>query len=183
MSQSKEPKLLELFFNEPTKQWRFTELKKRCRMADNKLTQWLKKFQTTKLIKRVKPHYRMPYYVSDYESANYQNKKKLFALESLYNVGLLNHLTALDQVKTAIIFGSFSRWDWHSQSDVDIFIYGSDALFEKGKYELALHREIQLFTSEHQEDLQKISNKLLKNIIQGTIIKGSIDFVKVSAHA
>ena len=73
-----------------------------------------------------------------------------------------------------IIFGSFSRSDWYTQSDIDLFIYGNADDFELGKYQLKLHNEIQLFHVENEEDLKKMGGGLLRSILTGIFIKGGI---------
>jgi hypothetical protein len=137
---SREEDILELFYNYPTKHWHFKEIRKEVGIADNKISRWLKLFINKGLIKKIKPTQKMPYYVSNYGSSEYQNRKKIYAIEKLHRSGLLNHLTELD-AKTVIIFGSFVRWDWNSESDIDLFIFGDDKNLEKGKYEKILHRD------------------------------------------
>ena len=124
----------------------------------------------------------MPYYLANYENANYQTKKKLFALTQLESSGLLTYLTELQKKATIILFGSMTRWDWHKESDIDLFIYGNAEGLSLGKYELRLERDIQLFECKTKEDLSKFSNGLLKNIIKGNIITGNLDFVNVRAN-
>ena len=72
------------------------------------------------------------------------------------------------------------RSDWYSESDIDLFIYGDDDDFEIGKYELKLNREIQLFTANNKNDLNKMGKGLIQNIIQGNLIKGNLDFLGVN---
>ncbi len=180
---SKENKMLDLFFNSPTREWHFEEILKEAKIARSKATKWLKKFTKEELIRRVKEKGKMPFYTSNYDSSSYQNKKRIFALNRLYESGLLNHLTGLKKAKTIIIFGSFSRWDWHKDSDIDIFIYGSPEGLSIAKYELALHHDIQLFICPNKKDLKRFDQGLIKNIVQGSILKGKLDFVKVISNA
>jgi len=179
---SKEENILSLFFNEPTKYWQFKGIVKTAKISEQNANVWLKKMITDNIIRRIKPKKKMPYYVGNWEHPNYQNKKKIFASLQLYESGFLNHLASLD-VKAVIIFGSFSRWDWYSKSDIDLFIYGDVEKLKIGKYEMKLHREIQLFHVETEKDLKKFGNGLLKNIVRGNIIKGNINFLEVKAHA
>ena len=123
----------------------------------------------------------MPYYIANYQHANYQTKKKLFALQMLEKTGLLAHLTTMD-AKTVIVFGSFSRWDWYKGSDIDVFIYGGEEP-DFSTYRQKLHREIQVFTAKTKKDLKKFHAGLLQNILEGYRVKGSFDFVSVKAHA
>ena len=124
----------------------------------------------------------MPYYTSR-DSIEYQHKKKLFAYKKLYQTGLLNHLSELKKAKTIILFGSFARWDWYKESDIDIFIYGDPEGLNLARYELKLKKDIQLFTCKNKKDLKKLGPGLIQNIIQGNIIKGNLDFLKVKINA
>lgn len=169
-----ENKVLELFFNHPSKQWHFIELTKKIKLAQSKLDKWLKKFQKENLILRIKKKKKLPYYIANHENPSYRYKKKIFALNKLYNTGLLNHLSSLKKTKTIILFGSFSRSDWYKESDIDIFISGDPEGLNVGKYESKLHHDIQLFISKNKIDLKKLGPKLLQNIIQGELIKGNI---------
>ena len=122
--ESKEKEILELFFDYPTKYWHFGAIRNEINLADNKISKWLKKFQKEDLIKRIKPRNKMPYYLANHASSHFRNTKKVFALTKLHECGLLDYLTSLEEAKTVIIFGSFSRGDWYKESDIDVFIYG-----------------------------------------------------------
>jgi len=181
--ESKEKKVMELFFENPTREWHFEEIVKEAKIARSKANRWLKKFIKDKLIRRIKKKGKMPYYIGDYDSSEYKNKKRIFALNRLYESGLLNHLDSLQKAKTIILFGSFSRSDWYKNSDVDIFIYGSPEGLKIADYELKLHRGIQLFICKDKEELTKLGDGLIRNIIKGSLIKGNLDFIEVGVNA
>ncbi|MFH1638143.1 MAG: nucleotidyltransferase domain-containing protein [Candidatus Woesearchaeota archaeon] len=172
--ESKQTTMQELFFNHPAKHWHFEEILEQAKISRGKAASWLKTLTKQRLIIRIKEKGKMPYYVSSYESPEYQNQKRLSALNRLHECGLLNYLKSLKGAKTVILFGGFSRWDWHKDSDIDIFIYGSPGRIEVGRYESRLHRDIQLFIGKGKSGLRKFSPELLRNIINGNVIKGSI---------
>ncbi|MDO8740598.1 MAG: nucleotidyltransferase domain-containing protein [Candidatus Woesearchaeota archaeon] len=180
---SKEDHVLELFFENPTKEWHFEEILKEAKLARSKADRWLKQFTKEKLVKRVKERGKMPYYTGNYESPAYKNRKKLFALNKLYDSGFLNHLSSLRKAKTVILFGSFARSDWYKNSDIDLFIYGDPEGLKIGNYEMKLSRNIQLFICHNQQELHKFGLGLIRNIIKGNLIKGDMDFVKVGINA
>lgn len=179
----KENMVVSLFFNEPTKQWHFEEILGVAGISRPQATHWLKKFTKGGLIKRVKLRGKMPYYVADFESPNYQTEKRLFALRTLSESGLLNHLLALPKAQTVLLFGSLSRWDWYKDSDIDLFIYGSPEGLETGRFRTRLHREIQTFVCRDKEGLKKYGPSLLRNIAEGYLVKGNLDFLRVEAYA
>ena len=173
---SKEDKVLELFFNYSTKPWHFEEIVKKARMSRSNVTKWLKQFAKEGLIKRVKEKGRMPYFVSNTLNPSYFTRKRLYALNLFYNAGLLTHLYGME-AKSVVIFGSYSRGDWHSDSDIDLFIYGDDSDFDKIRFEKMLKKEIQVFTAGKKSDLKQYGEGLLKNIVSGFFVKGRADFL------
>jgi predicted nucleotidyltransferase len=180
---SKEDKILKLFFENPTKEWHFEEIIKNAKIARSKANDWLKKFVKKKIIKKTKINGEMPYYTSNFNSTDYKYRKKIFALNKLYESGFLKHLESLKKAETIILFGSFTRSDWNKKSDIDLFIYGNPEELKIAKYELKLHREIQSFICQTKKELEKLGTGLIKNIIKGNIIKGNIDFIKVDINA
>lgn len=175
---NKEIDILKLFFNEPTKQWHFEEILKAAHISRPQAALWLKKGIQEGLILRTKPRGKQPYYVADYQNPHYQIKKRLFALQMLEKVGFLSHLNSLPKVKTVILFGSLNRWDWHTESDIDVFMYGDPTGLELPKYRIALHREIETFVCKDREELKKYNPALLHNVAEGYVIKGSLDFMQ-----
>lgn len=170
---SKEQKIIELFFNQPTKHWHFKDIVKEAKISENRANHWLKQLIKEKIIKYNKKEGKMPYYTGNYDHPNYKNKKKLYALENFYKTGFLQHLESLN-ASTIIIFGSFSRSDWHKSSDIDLFIIGNDSKLDKVKYEEILKREIQLFTFENKKEAKKTNPYLINNIINGYFVKGKV---------
>ncbi len=177
--ESKKDILIELFFNEPTKPWHFEELCTSANLNRKQVLHWLCLFQKEQLIYRVKPRKKMPYYLGKYQSAAYQTQKRLFAIQKIHASGLLTYLQQLPQAQTIILFGSMARWDWHTHSDIDIFIYGEKIEINIGKYEISLGRDIQIFSCENKTQLHQIPPGLIKNIIAGDILKGNIDFIEL----
>lgn len=180
---SKENNILELFFNESSKHWHFEDIVRTSKVSRDKTNKWLIRFKKEGLIKKIKKRGRMSYYIADFENSAYKNKKRIFALNRLYQSNLLNHLYSLKKAKTVIIFGSFSRSDWYTGSDIDIFIYGDPEGLKIVDYELKLHRNIQLFICQNKEELTKLGPGLIRNIIKGNLIKGDINFITVSINA
>ena len=180
---SKEENMLELFFEEPTREWHFEEIARDAKIARSKADRWLKRLIQEKLVRRIKERGKMPYYTGNYESPPYKNRKRLFALAKLYESVLLNHLLSLEKASTIIIFGSFARADWYKNSDIDVFIYGNPEGLKIAEYELKLHRDIQLFICHNHEELHKFGVGLIRNIIKGSLIKGDMDFIRVGINA
>ncbi|PIN69692.1 hypothetical protein COV93_04495, partial [Candidatus Woesearchaeota archaeon CG11_big_fil_rev_8_21_14_0_20_43_8] len=172
--QSKENDILDLFFNQPTKQWHFKALEDNIPIAKSKIAKWLNIFQKQNIIKRIKTDGKMPFYISKHGHSDYRYKKRMFAFEKLYDSGLLSYLGNLKDTESIILFGSFSRSDWTEESDIDIFISGNPSKINIGKFERYLHRDIQIFLVRNNSELGKLGPGLIKNIIKGTLLKGTI---------
>lgn len=170
---SKENSVVDLFFNEPSKHWHFKDVVKIAKISENRANFWLKKLLEEKIIVYNKKSGEMPYYTANFEHTNYQNKKKLYALENFYKTGFLSHLESLN-ASIIIIFGSFSRSDWHSGSDIDLCIVGDDSEFEQGKFEQVLKREIQVFTFKNLKEAKKSNIYLVNNMLKGYFVKGDV---------
>ncbi len=176
----KDELVLDLFFNEPTKHWHFEEILKTVKISRPQAANWLREFMREGIVKRVKPQGKMPYYVGNYEGSAYQSRKRLFALNGLEKKGFLSHLSGLRHAEAVILFGSMSRWDWTKESDIDLFVYGNADGFDKGAFRAKLGREIEMFVCKNKEELQKFKPALLRNIVEGYLVKGSLNFVQVS---
>src|SRR3989338_6951522 len=81
------------------------------------------------------------------------------------------------KVKNIIIFGSFSRWDWYKESDIDLFIYGDSEGLKILPFRKKLRRDIEVFHVSDLQKLKKMPPALLKNIIEGYHLKGKLSFL------
>lgn len=168
-----------LFYNNSTRQWHFKELLKEAKISRPQLSIWIGKLMKEGIIRRVKPRRKMPYYIGDYASPAFKAAKKAYAYSLLQKSGFLSHLASLKNAKAAVIFGSFARSDWHSGSDIDLFIYGDAEGLQLGEYELKLKREIQLFEFNNKEELKERFMNVIPSVLEGHLVKGDYGFLKV----
>ena len=184
---SKEERVLELFLNEPAKQWHFSEIVGSTGISEPSANKWLRKLLKEQIIQRVKPKGKMPYFIANFRDAGYRMRKRLYALEKLYASGLLEKLQNLKNAKAVIIFGSFARSDWNTQSDVDIFVLGDpeDLRFGRPWSGLGYNgkaRELQVHSYKSAKEVRKIRSGLMKNVVNGYFVKGSVfDVAEVKA--
>jgi predicted nucleotidyltransferase len=181
-SQSKEEQLLNIILeNSPLKQWHFEEFVRGAGMTRAAVNKWLRRYQKEGLLKRVKDKGKFPYFTAGSNNLIYQSKKRIFMLNKLYESGLISHLLNLQYAKTVIIFGSIARGDWYKDSDIDIFIFGNAKGMEKNKYEMKLHKDIEMHVFESKKDIKAVKTGLINNVMNGFIIKGTVqEFAEVS---
>ena len=169
-----------LFFKESVRRWHFKDIIIESGLSRERVNFFLKQLLNEKLIKRIKPKGKMPYYLANRKTESFRSKKRLFGLNLLEKSGLYNEILSIKEIKTAILFGSFSRGDWNNSSDIDLFIFGNCDKLEKGKIELKLKKQIQLFNYNNLTDIKKeLDSNLIPNIIKGFNIKGDLEPFKV----
>lgn len=173
-----------LFFNETLKRWRFEELVKASGKSRERAGHFTRQLLKGGFIARVKQRRRMPYYIAKRDSPGFRAEKRLYGLAMLEQSGLLAHIAAIGEIKTAIIFGSFSSGNWHKDSDIDLFIYGDDRSLNKALFERKIKREIQLFSFRNAKEVKKqLDPALLPNIARGFSIKESMEPFEVRVNA
>lgn len=182
-SESKEQQLLKLILeNSPVKEWHFEELLRSTTMTRAALSRWLRRYRAERLLTHHKPRNSFPYFTVGSDNPVYASKKRIYALEQLYESGLIAHLLGLKRAKTVIVFGSMAKGDWHKDSDIDLFIFGDGNGLDKAHYENKLGRSIEVHCFRNKSELKAVKTGLIKNIINGHVIKGEIqDIAEVAA--
>lgn len=179
-----EEMIKKLFFEESLRQWHFEDILKEAKISRERTNHFLKILLKQKLITRTKPKGKMPYYTANTTDQKFRSEKRIYGLALLEKTGLFEHLNSLPKIRTAILFGSFSRGDWNKSSDIDLFIYGNAEDFEKGKMEKKIKKEIQLFSYSQPEEIRKeLEPKLISNIAKGFSIKGKLEPFEVEINA
>lgn len=174
-SPSKENNILKLILeNSPLKEWHFEEIVKEANVTRAVANKWLQKYRTEGLIHRIKQPGQFPYFTAGSNNIIYLARKRLYALEQLYSSGLIPDLLALPEAETIIIFGSIIKGDWYENSDIDLFMYGRLNHFDKRRYELKLNRNIELHIFENKKELKAVRTGLLRNVLNGYLIKGQL---------
>src|SRR3989344_808266 len=171
-SPSKEENVLKLILeNSPLKEWHFEEVVREAKVTKLVANKWLKKYVSQGLLKYVKERGKFPYFTVGNNNPFYYSLKRIYALEQLHKSGLIPKLLSLKTAKTIILFGSIAKGDWYKNSDIDIFIFGDIPDFDKNLYEIKLNKNIELHIFQNKEEIEEIKTGLIKNIINGYIIK------------
>ena len=181
-SPSKEETVLKLILeNSPLKEWHFEEMVRGAKVTKLVANKWLKKYVSEGLLSHIKEKGKFPHYTVGNNNQVYYSLKRIYALEQLQKSGLMPKLLSLKTAKTIILFGSIAKGDWYKDSDIDIFVFGDISDFDKNIYELRLHKNIELHIFRNKEEIDEVKTGLIKNIINGYIIRGRIqDFAEVA---
>jgi len=174
-SPSKEDNVLKLILeNSPLKEWHFEEIVKEAGVTKAVANKWLKKYVGEGLLFRRKEKGKFPYFTVGASNIVYLSKKRIYALEQVYGSGLFQKLASLKNARTVILFGSLIKGDWYKGSDIDIFIYGNSKGLDKHFYESRLGRNIELHTFESKAEIKEVKTGLIKNVINGYLVKGEM---------
>jgi len=177
-SPSKEENVLKLVLeNSPLKEWHFEEIVREADVTRAVANKWLKGYLKEGLLKRIKKEGRFPGFTAGANNPVYNSRKRLWALEQLYRSGLIQGLLSLKNAKTVIIFGSMARGDWYEDSDIDIFVFGDAENFDKPSYENKLGRHIELHVFGNKKEIRDVKTGLIKNIVNGYLVKGRVQDV------
>lgn len=170
-----EEKIKALFFSEALRMWHFEDIINESGASRERVNHFLKDLVKEGVVLRVKQKGKMPYYIANRDNPKFRVEKRLYGLEILQKTGLFEHLNTLSNVKTAILFGSFSRGDWNKSSDIDLFIYGDGSNFRKSEFEIKAKRQIQVFSYKDAKSIKKeLGPKVISNIAKGFNITESI---------
>ena len=181
-SRSKEENVLQLILeNSPLKEWHFEEIVREAHVTKLVANKWLKKYVSERLLTHIKRKGKFPYFTVGRNNPVYYSLKRVYALEQLHTCGLIPKLLSLKTAKTIILFGSIIKGDWYKYSDIDIFVFGDASDFDKKIYERKLRRDLELHIFQNIEDIEDVRTGLIKNIINGYVLKGQIqDIVEVA---
>lgn len=175
-SPSKEENILKLILgNSPLREWHFDEIVREAKLTRAVANKWLKKYVKDGLLSRIKERGKFPYFTAGSNNPVYNSLKRVYALEQLHKSGLIPALLSLKTARTIIIFGSIAKGDWYKDSDIDIFVFGNIANFNKKLYELRLQRNIEMHIFNKREEIKKVQTGLIRNVINGYIVKGRIE--------
>ncbi|MEK6905402.1 MAG: nucleotidyltransferase domain-containing protein [Nanoarchaeota archaeon] len=174
-SPSKEENVLKLILeNSPLKEWHFEEIVTEAKVTRLVANKWLKKYVSEDLLQHIKKKGKFPFFTVGSNNPTYYSLKRVYALEQLHKSGLIPKLLSLKNAKTIILFGSIVKGDWYKNSDIDIFVFGDISDFDRHFYELKLHKNIELHIFQNKEEIEEVKTGLIKNIINGYVIKGQI---------
>jgi predicted nucleotidyltransferase len=169
----KEMNVLELFFNEPTREFHVREVAKLLKITPATASKRLKQFKK-KGVLQYRKEIRVDFYKANLENEFYLDLKKHNLVRKLKDSGLIEAINNFYLKPTILLFGSSAYGLDTSESDVDLVIISeNNKEFKKLDYfEKKIHRNIQLFVF---SNIKTVKNKhLLNNMLNGVIIQGEI---------
>ncbi|MCK4589580.1 MAG: nucleotidyltransferase domain-containing protein [Nanoarchaeota archaeon] len=166
-------KILELFFDFPTKNFQLREISRRVKLGLPSVINHVKLLEKEEFIKKEKGN------IYDNYKANKTSKFKLYKKTNLLlrldECGLLYFLKEKLTPDVIVLFGSAVQGNDVEESDIDLFILAKKKDLNLKPFEEKLNREINLF---FEEKLGKLPKELMNNIINGIVLSGYLRVLK-----
>lgn len=168
-------KVLQVFFDDPLPDgigFQLREISRKMKISPSSVKRYLKELEKEKLIISVKHRiHGYPVYYANRDAEIFKWMKKIDITLRIRESGLLDYLLHCCMPEVIILFGSAARGEDIRESDIDIYLQCKKEELNIGRYEAILKRKINpLFSA----DLNKLSNELKNNILNGMIMKGYI---------
>ena len=166
-------KILELFFDYPTKYFQMREISRLTGLALPSVINHLKKLEKESFVKKEKTNIYFSYRANKIKK--FRLYKKMNLLLRLNDSGLVEFLEEKLSPNVIVLFGSSSKGEDIENSDVDIFILAKEEELNLNLYEKKLKRKINLF---FEEKVKEIPLELMNNIINGIVLSGYLKVLK-----
>ena len=161
-------KLLKVFMFNPEESFRLRELSRICKISPPSVINYLKEFEKKELIKIYKKD-DIPFYKSNMDNEKLKVYKKIAVIYELYESGLVDYLWENLSPEVIILYGSYAKGEFISNSDIDLFIIGKEKKIDCKEYEKKIGKNIHII---FEKDSKKISENLKNNLCNGIILKG-----------
>lgn len=160
--------IAQLFFENPGKEFYLRQISRLTKIPKTTASRRIEQLLKEGIIKKVNTE---PYgrFIADSESPAYLFYKRQSILERIYQSGVIGHIADETHPKAIILFGSCAKGEYTEKSDIDLFVQSHETELDLKKFRLK-HGISIIFS----ESLQKISENLKNNIINGVILYGSI---------
>ncbi len=164
-------RVLETIFKYPTTRFTIRGLARKVKIAPPTALGIVRALQKEGIIREEKVG-RASQVSANFESEKYRRKKQIYNLDALYSSGLVDFLvTAYNDPKAIILFGSFSHGNDIEQSDIDIaVITQEEKVLELTSFERILARRISI----HEIKLDKVSQEFKNNLYNGIMLYGAL---------
>ncbi|HLD39190.1 MAG TPA: nucleotidyltransferase domain-containing protein [archaeon] len=165
-------KIEEMIFRTPEKWVHIREIARRLRVSPNSVRKEAALLKRCGILKE-KTEGNMIQYRANMESERYKREKMLHNLRSIFDSGIVDFLYEYYNPSAIVLFGSYSRGEDTSTSDIDIAVVTSSKKRpDLKKFEKKLSRRIELSLFIRKE----VSKEFFNNIINGIVLRGFLKY-------
>lgn len=172
-------KILKFFIKNPEKEFHVRQIAKLIKKSPTTTSKYLKEFEKRDVLNSEKKLNHL-LFKANVKNPEFKQLKLNYNLNLLHDSGILDFLVKQFNYPEAIVlFGSFSKAENISSSDIDLLIISpSKKEVRLEKFEEELNHKIQIFVKS-KKDIKKMKNKeLLNQWINGIVIYGFWEMFK-----
>ncbi|MBU2612706.1 MAG: nucleotidyltransferase domain-containing protein, partial [Nanoarchaeota archaeon] len=147
LQKSTTQKILEIFFDEPTKAHYLKEISRKALISHTSIKKPLEELVKLNLILKrheKKGKRKFPIFEANLEHPKFRRLKKSYNLENLYESGIVEKIRDALMPRSIVLFGSYSRGEDIEDSDIDIFVESSKEEIKLKSFEDKLKRKVNM---------------------------------------
>jgi len=156
-----------IFFENPSKTYHIREIARLLKMSKTAVSYHINQLIKQEIILVKKGVFKE--YAANESSRKYRFPKMVYSMEKIEESGLIDLLEEETAPKSIVLFGSFAKAEFDSNSDIDIFIQSKEQSINIRDFEKKISHKINLF---FEPDLKKLSDELFNNIVNGIKLRG-----------
>ncbi len=167
-------KVMELFFRQPERKFHLREMERITGLSMPGVRKIAKKLEKERLLESKKEKMVMNYFATGNDK--FVSLKRSYNMHSTFSSGLLEYLRKkYEEPEAIVLFGSYSRGEDTSQSDIDIAIVtNKNAECDLTAFEKRLGRKIRL----HEIKISKAEKEFLNTLANGIVLYGYLSVIQ-----
>jgi len=165
-------KIMDFFFKFPERKFHLRELERLARLSLPAVKEITQKLEKEGLLKSKKEKMVKNFYAA--RNQKFIQLKRLYNIYSLFSV--IDYLKNIyEEPEAIVLFGSYSKGEDISQSDIDIAVITSNHKEIKiSKFEKKLTRKIKIY----EIQTKKAEKEFLNTLINGIVMHGYLNIIK-----
>jgi len=167
-------KIMDFFFKFPERKFHLRELERLTKLSLPAVKEITQKLEKEGLLKSKKEKMVKNFYAA--RNQKFIRLKRLYNIYSLFSVGLIDYLKNIyEEPESIVLFGSYSKGEDISQSDIDIaIITSSHKEIEISGFEKKLTRKIRTY----EVQIKKAERDFLNTLVNGIVMHGYLNIIK-----
>ena len=173
---SKKIDTLQLFFEEPNREFNVREVARILKIAPATASSQLKELAKEGLLKEKKER-NLIIYKANLDYDRYKDLKVYYNIRKIKDSGLIEEINKFYLKPTIVLFGSASFGSDTEDSDIDLVVISEKTkeFLNKERYEKIIKRRLQLFVIKNIKELK--NDHLINNVLNGLVIQGELKWI------
>ncbi|KYK24931.1 hypothetical protein AYK26_06430 [Euryarchaeota archaeon SM23-78] len=163
-------KIIEVFFEEPNKNFQLRQISRLTGIAVTSTKKYLQELLEERLLLK-DSETLYPSYKANQENKLFKIYKQQYIIFKINCSGLIDYLEEKTLPRCIVLFGSMSKGEYNKKSDMDLFIQSLQQELDLKRFEKKLKHKINVL---FETNLKNLNKGLLNNILNGIILSGHI---------